>query len=166
MHRCKPARPTAARRIGFAIFLAALHCGCAAVPSSVAPPEVELSGLSLVEAEGDSRRFRLTLRMRNPNEVAIPIESLRFTARLAGQGQLTGRSRDPVQLPARGTQTLDVDVTSDLISSISSLLSMVGPNDAIDYELNGHVMVSGRVERRLPFSRSGEVPLTATMGAP
>lgn len=167
MPKSNPARSTAIRRVGLAIVLAALPYGCASTPAAVAPPDVELSSLSLVEAEGDSQRFRLTLRLHNASDVAIPIESLRFTARLAGQGLLMGQSLEPIELPARGTRSVEVDVTTELVSSVSSLLSMVrGPNDAIGYELNGAVMVSGRIERRLAFSRSGEVPLTATMGAP
>jgi LEA14-like dessication related protein len=148
-----------------ALWLAALIAlgGCSSLPRDIVAPRVQMIGLSVIDASGTEQRFRVTLRLQNPNAVAIPIESLRFSARLAGQGVLMGDSAAPVTLPARGTETVRVEVRTDLVSSLSSLLAVVrGPEDALPYEINGDLSV-GR-SRQFPFSYRGDVPLTATLG--
>lgn len=138
---------------------------CSSVPRTVAPPDVRLVSLSLLEATGDGQRFRVSLSIDNPNDLALPIQSLRFNARLGGEGILSGESLEPLELPARGRETVRLEIETDLVSSVSRLLAVVqGPDDGLAYELNGRLMLAGRTERSLPFSTSGTVPLTATMG--
>jgi LEA14-like dessication related protein len=138
---------------------------CSSVPRSVAAPEVQLVSLSLLESTADGQRFRVSLLLDNPNDVALPIRSVRFNARLGGEGILSGESLAPLELPARGRETLRLEVQTDLVSSVSRLLAVVqGPDDGLAYELNGRLMLAGRPERALPFSTCGTVPLTATMG--
>lgn len=140
-------------------------CACSSVPRSVTPPQVQLVSLSLLEATADGQRFRVSLLLDNPNDVALPIRSVRFNARLAGEGILSGESLAPLELPARSRETLRLEVQTDLVSSVSRLLAVVqGPDDGLAYELNGRLMLAGRPERPMPFSTSGTVPLTATMG--
>lgn len=137
---------------------------CASLPNNLRPPEVSLTGLSLIDANASEQRFRVILRVTNSNGLDIPVKSLRFSARLAGQGILMGESEEPVLLRAGRTQKVTVDVTTDLVSSVSSLLAVaVGPNDALPYELNGELSVGERMPRTLPFSYRGQVPLTATL---
>ena len=139
---------------------------CSSVPRSVAPPEVELVGLSLLEATPDGQRFRVSLLLDNPNDIELPVQSIRFNARLGGEGILSGESLAPLDLPARGRETLRLEVQTDLVSSVSRLLALVqGPGDAVPYEINGRLTLSGRTARSLPFSQSGSVPLSASMGA-
>jgi LEA14-like dessication related protein len=139
--------------------------GCSGVPRSVAAPEVQLVSLSLLEATADGQRCRVGLLLENPNDVALPIRSVQFNARLGGEGILSGESLVPLELPARGRETLRVEILTDLVSSVSRLLAVVqGPDDGLVYELYGRLMLAGRPERAMPFSTSGTVPLTATMG--
>jgi len=146
------------------VVCAALVGACASLPKNARAPEVSLVKLSVVEANASDQRFRVTLQVKNPNAFDIPISAVRFSARLAGQGVLMGDSSQAVTLPAKGTSKVPVDVTTDLVSSVRSLLAVsVGPNDALPYELNGELVVAGRQEQTLPFSFRGQVPLTATV---
>lgn len=155
-------RTTATTALWLTIF-AALGAGCSSLPRDIVAPRVRMIGLSVIDASGAAQRFRVTLQLENRNAFAIPIESLRFSARLAGQGVLMGDSAEPVTLPAQGNETLRVEVRTDLVSSLSSLLAVVrGPEDALPYEINGDLSVSR--SRQFPFSYRGEVPLTATLG--
>jgi LEA14-like dessication related protein len=144
---------------------AAVATGCAALQQAITPPEVHLSELAILRAGADRQDFRVGLRIDNPNPLPLPMERLSFDIRLAGQGVLTGRSTEPMTLPARGHETLRLEVSSDLVSSVRQLLALVqGPNDALPYELTGQLDLDRPVRRTVPFRTRGEVPLTATMG--
>ncbi len=149
-----------------AALCALLLAACSSVPRQLTPPRVQLVSLSLLEASVDHQRFELMFSVENPNEFDIPIAGLEYSARLSGQGVLIGQSFEPATLPARGTETLSVELTTELVSSFASMLAVVqGPEDAIPYELNGVLRVAGGLERRVRFSHSGRVPLSSTTGA-
>lgn len=138
---------------------------CSSVPRSIAPPGAELVSLSLLEGTADGQRYRLGLLLQNANDVALPVRSLRFNLRLSGQGILTGESFEPFELAPGGSETITLVIQSDLVSSVSQLLSFVqGPDDRLAYELNGRLTLTGRPERSVPISMTGTVPLTATIG--
>src|SRR5690606_33808659 len=135
--------------------------GCASVPLSVETPEVRLASLTLREATLDSQRFSVGLLVRNPNTVEIPIRQVRFSARLSGGGTLDGRTVEPFLLSPGASQTVQLDVNSDLVSSLSRLLALVqGPESTISYDLDGLVELSRGFNRVLPFNYRGEIALS------
>jgi LEA14-like dessication related protein len=147
---------------GLIALAAAWLGGCASVPGGVLDaPEVRLASLTLREAGIDAQRFRIGLQVRNPNVIPIPIQQLRFSARLAGGGILDGRTVEPFTLAPGATQIVQVDVDSDLVSSLSRLLALVqGPSSTISYDLDGLVELSRGFQRTLPFNYRGEVALS------
>jgi LEA14-like dessication related protein len=147
------------------VWMAVALAGCASAPRTLEPPEVQIVGLALMRASADEQRFRVSLRLDNPNPEAIPVQALEFRVRLAGAGLLDGRSAAPFTLPALGSQTLRLEVSTELLSSVSRLLAVVqGPEDALSYELDGELQTARRFRPALPFHFRGRVPLTATMG--
>jgi LEA14-like dessication related protein len=163
---CRLARRRLLQRlvVGGVLAAAALVAACSSLPRALAPPAVELTGLSLLRATSDRQDFRVTLRIANPNPIPIPVEDLRFNIRLGGEGLLAGGTSSRMTLPARGEETLRLEVSTDLVSSIRRLLSLAqGPDDALSYELDGYIALDRRHRRTLPFRTRGEVPLTATM---
>jgi LEA14-like dessication related protein len=142
-----------------------LLTGCAALQDAITPPEVELSELAIVGVALDRQDFRVGLLIDNPNPLPLPLEQVSFDIRLAGEGVLRGRSTEPMTLPARGQETLRLDVSSDLVSSVRRLLALAqGPTDALPYELTGEIALDRPLRRTLPFRTSGEVPLTVPAG--
>lgn len=157
---------TGARRWGIVAIAFIVLAACSSVPRSIAPPSVELVTLGVVQATADGQSFRVALLLDNPNDVALPVESISFNLRLAGgEGIMSGESFAPFELPPGGRETVRLDIQTDLVSSVSRLLSFVqGPEDRLAYELNGRMTLGGRPERMVPISMTGTVPLTATMG--
>lgn len=138
---------------------------CVATPRSLVAPDVQLVGLSLLGVSADSQRFRVDLAVTNPNEVTIPIERLSFSVRLAGSGVMSGRSLSPFELASGESTTLQLEVTTNLVSSVSRLLALLqGPADSIQYDLDGLVTLSRGLNPTFPFSRRGEVPLSLPAG--
>jgi LEA14-like dessication related protein len=103
---------------GGVLLALAVVAACGSLPGALAPPVVELTGLSLLRAGSDRQDFRVTLRVANPNPIPIPVEDLRFNIRLGGEGLLAGGTSSRMTLPARGEETLRLEVSTDLMSSI------------------------------------------------
>lgn len=155
-----------ATRCSVVIVLLMLSGACSSIPRQIAAPDLRVVALSLLDAGVDGQRFRVSLEVTNPNDFAVPVAELRFTLRLSGEGILNGLSEELRDLPARDSLTILVDVQTELVSSISRLLALAqGPDDAIAYEMNGQFALPTRAPRFLPFSVSGQVPLSASMGA-
>lgn len=139
--------------------------GCAGVPLGADPPDVELVNLTLLEANADSQHYALTFLVSNPNEEPIPVEEVRYSVRLAGQGYLIGRSPTSVILAGSGRQTVRVDLETDGVVSAARLSSFVqGPDNALPYELSGNLVIGGQPPRTLPFAATGAVPFSISRG--
>jgi LEA14-like dessication related protein len=128
-------------------------------------PEVELVGLDVRGSGVDGQQFALTLLVSNPNSEPIPVAEIRYSVRLAGEGYLNGRSTTPIVLAAAGRQTVRIELASDSVSSGSRLLALArGPANTLAYILTGDLVLTGRPPRLLPFTYSGDVPLTIAAG--
>lgn len=136
--------------------LAALQCACSS--TALLPPQVQLVGLSVLQP---SQRFRVSLLLRNPNTEAVPIEELRFSVRLGGEGLLDGTTTAPLTLPAQGQETLRLDVDGTLVSSVSRLIAIAqGPQSALPYEIVGDVTLNRK--KTFSFNSGGQVPFSTT----
>lgn len=140
--------------------VAAICLGCSTTPRSLQPPQVEVVGLSVLSPGAAAPRFRVSLRITNPNWQALPVETLRFSVRLGGEGVLDGNAA-AITVPAQGEQTVRVDVDGGLVSSLSRLLALATDN-AVPYDLFGNLSLERRPPNTFPFNASGQVPLSAT----
>lgn len=136
--------------------VAALLAGCASlVPPQ--PPDVRLAGLAVERLGLFEQRYRLTLRLDNPNDRALEVEELRFDLRIAGRELARGVGAGAFRVPANGSGRAEVDVTSDL----AAVLDVVGPwlrgdGGALDYRITGEVVLAGWA-RPLPFEETGRL---------
>lgn len=154
--RIDPSSPRAWLAIGIAV-----AAGCTGVSGPLAAPEVELVSLAVLDTRGDTQHFALTFLVSNSNAQTLEVREIRYSVRLAGQGYLNGRSLAPVALDPAGRQTVRVELETDSVASVNSLLSFVqGPDNALAYELTGDLVLGTRPERLLPFAYDGDVPLT------
>ena len=133
---------------------------CSSLPRQLAPPQVELVELRLVQASFDGQRFAVRLQINNPNPVPIPVALVEFDVRLAGEGLLDGRSAASFTLPAGGSEVVDVEVFSNLISSATRLVALMQrPANTLEYEIQGDVTLNVRFRDPLSFYHRGQVPL-------
>jgi len=133
---------------------------CSSLPRQLAPPRVELAELRLLQASFEGQRFAVRLVLDNPNPVPIPVRLVEFDVRLAGEGLLEGQSVQPFTLPASGRSTVDVEVFSNIVSSVSRLLAFVrDPADGLEYEAIGQLTLDARLREPIGFYHRGVVPL-------
>ncbi len=74
----------------------------------VAPPSAEVLGVTVVDADDRATSFEAAVRLSNPNDVELPIESVRL--RLVGPGGETFASDalPTVSMPPMGSQVMRV----------------------------------------------------------
>jgi LEA14-like dessication related protein len=140
--------------------VAGVQQGCASASNDFAAPRITAQNLVALPATAGQQRFRVGVLIDNPNPEPLLIRDLQFQLRLADQGILDGRSTEPLTVAALDRHTLTLELRSDIISSVSRLLSFVqGPENALPYELYGRVTLERALKEPIAFSARGLVPL-------
>ena len=125
----------------------------------MAPPRVTVQTLEPLPALGTEQRFRAVIRVDNQNTEPLKMRGIEFSLRLAHQGIIDG------QMPAMTVEALDqqlvtLEIRSELMSSVSQLLSFVdGPENTLPYEIICKVTFErGRIDP-ITFATEGRVAL-------
>ena len=142
----------------------ALLAGCATFRPE--PPEVRLADIRIDRLSLFEQRYRVGLRMRNPNARPLEFESLRFELVVAGHRLADGVSNDAFSLPAGGERRVEVVVSSDLGALFDALGGWLTEDlTAVPYRISGEARLAGR-DQAVPFERSGRVELLPGGSAP
>jgi LEA14-like dessication related protein len=131
--------------------------------SEIEPPEVSLVGLGLGRTGLFEQELRLDLRLRNPNDFDIGVDSLRFALEVNDEDFAYGRTTQELDLPALGEAVVPVMVnvpTSDLLERVIAL----GSERRIDYRLKGEAELDSLFFRRVPFEREGKLAIPRIPG--
>ena len=140
-------------------FLGALAPDAVAKRHPLVAPRVTVQSVLALPAS-TPQRFRVTLLIDNLNTEPLPIRTVEFKLRLANEGIIDGRTTS-LTVAALDRAELTLEVGSDMVSSLSRLLSFVqGSANTLPYEIYGRVTLERRMLKELPFSVSGEVPLS------
>lgn len=132
--------------------------GCSSLGEYKERPRVSIAGVQLTEANLFEQRYRLQLRVQNPNPVDLPIRGLDYQVEVNGNTFATGVSDRAVVVPRYGSALLDVDGISTLSSVIRQLkdLDPLKQRQA-QYVIRGNVRVTDR-DLLLPFEHRGDLP--------
>jgi hypothetical protein len=123
------------------------------------PPRVTVKSLEALPSPSGETRFRITLFFDNMGTEPLKIKSIEFKLRLADEGIIDFTSGAMV-LEALDQQTVTVDASSEIVSSVSRLMSFAeGPENTLAYELFGKLtFVRGRLDP-LQFGGEGRAAL-------
>lgn len=142
------------------LFLAALSTGCATLAESLKSPEVTLAGLRMVEAGFARQRYDLTLNVRNPNGIPLPVRGLAYRIDLAGERFAAGETLRSFTVPANGESDFELSITTDLLRSLSGLQKLIERREqTVEYSIGGELQVDLPLVRAIPFSKSGALDL-------
>lgn len=136
--------------------------GCAGAFGDPEPPEVSVAGLGLGRPGLFEQELRVDLKLRNPNDFTIPVESLRFDLEVNDLPFARGRTSEDFELPALGETVVPVTVlvaTTDLMDRALRL----GTEQRIEYTLTGTAELGHLFGSSVPFERSGALALPAFM---
>jgi LEA14-like dessication related protein len=140
--------------------LCVMVSACAHFGAGLEPPKIRVDSIQVLEAQGLNQRFRVGLRVINPNDRALPIKGLSYSLSLNGYGLLDGvTSRVPTLEPFSET-SVEVEATTDLVAALRLLNEFVQRPDMqhLTYALTAKVSIQGWLGK-ITVEESGEVPL-------
>lgn len=153
--RPHPVRSTCAVLAAGALLLLG---GCAGLAGLEHPPRVTLRGIEPVQVELLEQRYLATIRVQNPNPVALPIEGLDYAISINGTHFADGVSSQRVTIPAYGEKTLQVGVTSTLLRLFHQIRDIGKSDGLITYTISGTLGLKGAM-RGVEFNHDGEIDL-------
>lgn len=132
--------------------------GCSSLGEYKERPRVSIAGVQVTDANLFEQRYRLQLRVQNPNQVDLPIRGLDYQVEVNGKAFASGVSDRAVVVPRYGTALLDVEGVSTLGSLIQQLKDLDPlKQQQAQYVIRGNVRVTDR-DLSLPFEHRGDVP--------
>lgn len=144
-------------------FIVAAFSGCAGLLLRE-PLKVTVADVAPLPSEGLEARFQVTLRVQNPNDVAIRYDGLSVDLELAGLAFGSGVSNAQGEVPRFGEALIRVPVTVPFTSLLRQLFALPGrgekPRDAIDYKVSGRLGGVGLGGVR--FDAGGQLKLPET----
>lgn len=148
------------------VLLTVVLSGCAGnglVPDII-PPRVSLANLEMLEGGGLEQRFRITLRVRNPNQIPLPITGFSFDMNINGRSFADGVNNATTLIPGLGERTVVVDASTSVLQVAQIIMGLPG-RDTLTYGLDGQVFLQRGMGFSVPFSESGELSLQGTTGS-
>lgn len=134
---------------------------CADLKPDYETPTVNVSYFRPLTTEGIAPRFGVGLHIINPNDFELDIRGISYTVSLQGQRVLIGVASDLPVIPAYGEGAIDLQASTDVISSISLIAGMMRQRrDSFSYELDARLDIKGftrkvHVVKEGTFSFSG-----------
>ena len=117
-------------------------------------PQVNLAGLEVLDLGLLEQKFVVSLRVTNPNDMALPIDGLKMKLDVNGQPFATGVSNQKVTLPRLGETVVKVNVTTNL-SNIWKQIKAI-QSKSLAYTVSGQLFVP-LVPGGISFNRQGEL---------
>ena len=148
-------------RHGASLALIALAAGCAVLSPKPLPPRVTLEAVRVTRLAVTDARFTVTLAVHNPNAYDLAVNAL--DARLAVEGEplLDGRLAAPAVFAAGTATRIDIEARTTL-AAVAMAWERISRRPVVRYEVTGTAVVQDGL--RLPFARSGELPVGDLLG--
>lgn len=151
-----PSAPMPAASLLMVALLSVVMGGCAGFGRSLEKPSVSLAGIDMLETSGWETRWRVDLRVVNPNDVDLVIRGGDCRLDMAGREMARGVIEEGDQLvPALGASV----VSFQLHASVTDLMRGVwrlAEGEKPSYRLAGRIHLGGGViPSMIPFSAEG-----------
>ena len=140
--------------------------GCSALAPKLESPQLSLVGIQMMSTDMFAQKFRVRVKVENPNDLELPVRGLDYKIILMGDSFAEGVSSDRFVLPAQGEAEFDMIVTTNFVSSLGRLISRVGGGklENLDYEIAGEVLLDKGFVKKIPFNHHGQVDIARALG--
>ena len=141
-----------------AFVIAAVALGCF-LPSSgprLEPPGVALVGIGDLSPGPFEQRFRIDLRLSNPNPGDLELDGIDFQLEIDGNPITRALSGERVVVPRLGETRVSLSATTSLVELLRQLGRPRSGQGAPRYEMRGRVLLAGSAQW-LPFTASGDL---------
>jgi LEA14-like dessication related protein len=132
--------------------------GCALFAPHVQHPNLSVVGVEVADAQLLEQRFRVRVRVQNPNDRALPVRGLSFTMELAGEDFGYGESANAFTVPPLGEAEFDTFVTTHLATTLFRILPRLKDSARpLEYRVVGKVATDLVLLRSIPFDQRGTI---------
>jgi LEA14-like dessication related protein len=153
------------RRRTVVVALLALATGaCATFGPRITPPTVTVDDVRLDRLEGATAFFVASVRLDNPNDRDLSVESLDAALTIEGETVATAALAAPVALPARGSAPAEITARTGvdaILRAVANAMRRFGtgapeaPSPSLHYALEGRARLANGLQ--IPFRRAGEL---------
>ena len=151
-------------RLTSMVAAALVLAGCSAIPTHLETPEVSFVALRAVEASLFEQRLEVRMKVRNPNDVELPVNGLDVAIELAEEPFAHGVSVREFVVPAKGEAEFDMQVTANAATALLKIMGGEQKSDAIGYKLKGKLSTKLGLLRTIPFEETGTLPVADLLG--
>ncbi len=144
------------------IFALCGNIALASVPS-LKPPKITLHDVSLDRFALDAAYVFVDLRVLNPNDKDVVVESVRYHLTLNDTRVKSDRIQQKERFPALTERAVRVPVALAYNEHLTNILTVIRNPKSSTYEIKGFVKIKGKDEE-YPFSHKGAIVLPG-MGA-
>lgn len=114
--------------------------GCASMSPNYQQPRIELISFAPTQAKGFEQRFKIGLRIVNPNARKLSVRGLVYQLSLNGHRVVSGVSGDIPDVPAYGDVAVELEAGASLIGGAKFVYDLVqSDRESIDYELEARL---------------------------
>jgi LEA14-like dessication related protein len=138
------------------VISALLLGACTLLPTGLEPPRVSLVNIEPREMTLFEQRYRVSIRIQNPNPDPLRLRGLSYELDLNGKEFASGVGRSDLEVPGFGNATIDTDLTSSVFALIEQVRMLQGGGGTLSYSLEGTLHLAGGIGR-LPFQRQGDI---------
>lgn len=137
-----------------ALCVSMMLAGCAR-QQPLEAPEVHISDLSLQQAGLFEQRWQITLRVSNPNERTIRVNTLDYEVFVNDSRFARGLNGEPFELAGMSDTLVTTTVSTRLLLTLQQWLQMQD-EDVLNYRLEGRARVAG-YPLPLRFEQKGDI---------
>ena len=146
--------------------LALVVAGCSTFAPKLETPKLSLLGIQMMSTDMFAQKFRVRVKVENPNDLELPVRGLDYKIFLMGDSFAEGVTSERFLVPALGEAEFDMVITTNFVSSLGRLISRVGGGklEDLDYEISGDVLLDRGLVKKVPFAHHGKVDIAKALG--
>lgn len=141
--------------------------GCASLSPDYDKPKVDVVGVESAEGDGRPLRFRIKLRILNPNSEPLKLSGIYYVLKIAGFDVVSGTAKDLPNIEGFSEEIITVNAAASLINSIRLVTELINkPRDELHYELRAKLGTTSSWMPALKVTESGVIQLSGGLSKP
>ena len=139
--------------------LALLLSSCALLNPGYEKPSVHLVKIEPLSSRGLEQRFRVDLKIINPNSVGLSVSGLSYTLKLNGEKVVRGVAGQISEIPPYSEARVQVEASTNILAGLRLISSLLNkPGRELHYELETKLR-AGWWPVPISISESGDITL-------
>lgn len=123
-------------RLSVVTLLVALLSSCALLDPAYEKPAVHLVAIDPLSSSSFEQRFRVDLKIINPNRSGLSVSGMSYTLKLNGEKVVTGVAGQIAEIPPFSETVVQVEASTNILAGLRLISSLLNkPGRELRYEL-------------------------------